>query len=165
MAVKRVIRQKSIIIGREEVRRTLTEQFYDEKMRRKVGEEKRLPDEVFPMKEVTAEELIKLSTSGPGLAYKCGGKYYYASVIPQKGYPHVMFYSASGRGKYEHQCASSSKICKRMSPVPFERGGCKKVSDRKNHIWKFDFIREAYESFNMPQEVFIVVKCKFHVWS
>lgn len=104
----------------------------------------------YPMRSIDLEELPELRRSKKaGLLIKIEGKYFYAKITPG-----LKFTSDVLLGT--HMCSD----CKRMSPDTDERGGCAKVRNyRCNHIEKYDFIPDGYESFNTHQNCLVVVKC------
>lgn len=104
----------------------------------------------YPMRSIELDELPELRKSKKaGLLIKIEGKYFYAKITPG-----LKFTSDVLLGT--HMCSD----CKRMSPDTDERGGCAKVRNyRCNHIEKYDFITDGYETFNTHQNCLVVVKC------
>ena len=104
----------------------------------------------YPMKSIELDEVQELrNNKKAGLLVKIDDQYYYAKITPG-----MKFTSDVLLGP--HMCSD----CKRMSANTDERGGCAKVRNyRCNHIEKYGFITEGYESFNTHQNCLVVVKC------
>ena len=106
--------------------------------------------------EITPAEIAKARRDHvPFFVLKENGKYYFTEVPID-----LNFLSADLLG--EHLCAKTHTVCQRLDPVPFKEGGCQKVCDHIKMIERYPFIETAYEVSNTRQEVFTVVKCKYH---
>ena len=102
--------------------------------------------------QVSKDELYNLKEEGePGVVYKKGQNLFYANL---SSFPFqvVRLTLANTRS---HACA----ICRHLSALPDEQGGCSKVRAFSRNIENFDYILEGYETFNTPSDVFIVCKC------
>lgn len=104
----------------------------------------------YPFRRVTKAQLWALRGSDvkvPSLVLKKGDKLYWAKI--PKGL------SLQGLNLYTHKCG----MCRRLSPLPEDQGGCLKVARFATGIEDFDFVLEGYESFNTNHDVFVVGKC------
>ena len=163
---KRIITKKryelELYVGRALIKHQVVEEY--EEIRQKdatlVGTEKLVSRKLisskkeivstYPMRSIKHEEISDLRKSKKaGLLVKAAGEYFYAEIMPD-----LKFASEVIMG--EHKCSD----CKRMSPHTDEKGGCAKVRNyRCNHIEKYDFITEGYETFNTDQNCLVVVEC------
>ena len=108
----------------------------------------------FPLRELTVNQIqILRKKLVPAFILKEKDKFYYA-IIPRN----ISFLTADFLGG--HLCASLEKGCRRHQPANSEKEGCKKVFDLKKQIENYDFIEVGFETINVSQEVFSVVKCK-----
>lgn len=104
----------------------------------------------FKLRKVKKEEIQNLRASGiPGFILKEKGSYYYAEINNN-----TKFLSSNLLGS--HKCAN----CKHLSALPDALGGCARIRENCSNIQKYDFITLGYETFNVTQESFVVVKCK-----
>ena len=106
----------------------------------------------FPLHEVTTEELKERRASGiPGFVVKENGKYYYGQITSNMRF--------IGDALGEHMCAPNGTVCRRMSALPDEQGGCEKIRGYSSGIEQFGCITKGFESFNTKQDSLIVSKC------
>lgn len=118
--------------------------------------------------EVSEDEMLNHRASHiPGLVLVANGRIFYApiseNVTLQLG---------------KHQCCLDGKICKHLSALPDENGGCPKVRDlfinsingrytnlkESKRIEKYDFIALGYETFNLGDyENFTVFSCAHYI--
>lgn len=110
-------------------------------------------DQVFPLKEVSNEELRTYRKSGnPGFVLKLGEKLYYTELTED-----ISLFAMDLLGK--HKCVDGDKICKRLSALSDEEGGCAKVREFSTGIERYDWIAKGYETFGTKHDAFVVVEC------
>lgn len=104
----------------------------------------------FKLKKIKEDEIKNLRANGiPGFILKEKGNYYYTEINNNS-----KFLSSTLLGT--HICTN----CKHLSAFPDELGGCARIRNNCSNIEKFDFITLGYETFNVLQECFVVIKCK-----
>lgn len=107
----------------------------------------------FPLTEVSVDAIQELRDSGnPVFLYKENNKLYYTEL------PAKIHYDVLLAG--EHQCASATSDCRRLSAETDERGGCKKVRDRHLKLENYPFIKKGYQVFNTSNNCLVVLECK-----
>ena len=133
------------------------------------GRPKIIDENVYPLREVTPEELLSLRISRvPGFVFKTSGTFYYTEI------PHDL--NCAGIIKIgEHLCAD----CARCHANSDQEGGCRKVRNlfvnpdnvpidilprvisASKRIEKYQFITCGYQSFNTESslETFVVMIC------
>lgn len=123
----------------------------------------------FNLREVSREKILDYRSSRrPGLVFVICGKYFYTPISKS-----VIFHLGG------HQCSLNGNVCKHLSALPKELGGCPKVSDLliysinakyttlrdSKRIEKYDFIQFGYETFNVPNPVLTVLECTYCEYS
>lgn len=107
----------------------------------------------FTLKEVSDEELKAYRNSGtPGFVLKMDEKMYYARIPVN-----LNLVTANLLGS--HMCAHSKTVCKRLSALSDEEGGCAKVRECSCCIERYDWITRGYETFGTKKDVFVVISC------
>ena len=113
------------------------------------GNDLRIGNDVYPLIEVTREDLDKFRNAGiSSFVVKKDGKLWYTN-IPED----LSFYNSEILGT--HKC---SIPCKRLSAAQ-DPEGCAKVRGYSTGIEKYPWIVEGYETFNTEKDSFVVCKC------
>lgn len=118
------------------------------------------------LKKVTESELLKYRHGKkPGLAFVVDGNIYYSPLDKTTKLELV-----------KHKCCSDGDVCRHLSALPDELGGCPKVRDlcidslngrftnlkEAKRIEKYDFITLGYETFNIEFSQLVVLNCSHY---
>lgn len=107
----------------------------------------------FQLKEVSSEELVTYRKSGvPGFVLKLGDKFYYTELMAD-----ISLFALNILG--QHKCVCGETVCKRLSALSDEEGGCAKVRDFSYGIERYEWITKGYETFGTKHDMFVVVEC------
>lgn len=111
--------------------------------------------EEYKLEEVSEEELYKIREYKlPAFIMKENDRYFYAWI------PFEL--RLLGSMTVEHKCAPRNDVCKRLTPLPDNLGGCAKVRAKNPRIEKYDWITKGYESVHTVCDCFIVLECEHH---
>ena len=103
----------------------------------------------YKLEKIDKKDIPQLKKSGvPGIIIKINNEYYYSKVKFNNKFYHIEFIKP-------HLCAN----CMRLSALPDELGGCKKVRERKKSMERYPFIFLGYETFNTSLDCFTVCQC------
>ena len=134
-----------------------TNKRYKAVSRKLIDEEKLKIEKVtYPLVEVSSDEIDEYRKKRISfLVLKVQGKYYFTE-IPKN----MNFLSANILGM--HMCAKIGHECKRLSAASDENGGCQKIRDINEHINKYPWITDGFETYNTVVTVFKVAKCEHY---
>lgn len=104
----------------------------------------------FQLEPISREDLmIKRREGKPGIVLKKGEELYYSQITNR------VKLTSLEELRY-HKCGE----CCRLSAKPDYLGGCAKVRSIKMRIEYYNFIELGMETFNLPEEMLLVLKCQ-----
>ena len=124
--------------------------------RKVVSSEKKLIE--YPLQELSIPEIIMKKRCGiPSLVIKYHEKLFWTKISKRLNLSSSKLFG-------DHKCSCGQQVCDRLVALPQELDGCEKVRRKAKDIWRYDFIEEGYETFNVNADCncLVVGKCKLH---